>query len=423
MKPKKQNKDFLKNMMTLLSGSALAQIIPFLMLPVLQKWFYSPAQFGELALYSSLTMLLAQVAGVKYEFAIVKADTNTEAQDVFVGTVVISLVFTLIMSIAFLVFPVFTGKLFGVQEISSYFYLVPFSIFFFSNYEILNYWNNRKKKYKRIASAKVVKTLGAETAKLGLGNSIYNANGLAVGRVVGEFFAYFLLAIKFIVHDLGKFHFSKPRAIILSLKKHYRFPLYTMPSVFVGNLINLVFIGLFTSYFGASKAGIIGISVVYVSVAFGLISQSFSQVFYKELSDTKGKIALLKLYLGNAKYLIVISALAVGFVQLIPSNWVATLLGDEWMDLMPTLKILVFSYAISFITSSLSFIYMRVNKQKQMLIYDIIHLVMVTASIYIGFHYFGTFRATLISYTIAQIIYYSFAFSIAIVFIKNMDEE
>ena len=44
--------EFLKNMMMLLSGSALAQVIPFLLLPILQKWFYSPAQFGELALNS-----------------------------------------------------------------------------------------------------------------------------------------------------------------------------------------------------------------------------------------------------------------------------------------------------------------------------------------------------------------------------------
>jgi PST family polysaccharide transporter len=196
-----------------------------------------------------------------------------------------------------------------------------------------------------------------------------------------------------------------------------------MPSVFVGNLINLIFIGLFTSYFGASKAGIIGISVVYVSVAFGLISQSFSQVFYKELSDIKGKGQLLKLYLGNAKYLFFISVGAVIFVQIIPSDWVAMLLGEKWIDLMPTLKILVFSYAVSFISSSLSFIYMRVNKQKQMLIYDVIHLIMIVSSIYFGFHYFGTFRATLISYTIAQVIYYIFTFSIAIVFIKNMKEE
>jgi O-antigen/teichoic acid export membrane protein len=415
--------EFFKNMMTLLSGSALAQLIPFLMLPVLQKWFYSPAQFGELALYTSVTMLLAQVAALKYEFAIIKSESKREAEHVFTGAIAISLIVTIIAAIAFIWFPGFTGKLFGVEEIRAYFYLIPFSVFFFSNFETLNYWNNRSKRYKRIAIGKVVKTTAAETSKISLGYLKSPGNGLIIGRLTGEFISFLYLALRFMANDFKSFHLAHVNEIIRSLKKHYRFPLFTMPSVFVGNLINLVFIGMFTSYFGASTAGIIGISVVYVSVAFGLLSQSFSQVFYKELSDVKGKDQLMKLYLGNAKYLILVSIAALIFVQIIPSDWVSDLLGAEWIELMPTLKILVFSYAVSFISSSLSFIYMRVNKQKQMLFYDIIHLLMVGGSIYFGYHWFGTFKATLISYTIAQVIYYSFTFFIALVFIKNLEEE
>jgi O-antigen/teichoic acid export membrane protein len=413
--------EFLKNMMTLLSGSAIAQLIPFLLLPILQKWFYSPSQFGELALYTSVSMLLAQVAGFKYEFAIVKADTEKEASNILSGTFIIILVFTLVSAISFNLLPDLMAALFGINEIRAYFYLIPFSIFFFSSFELLNYWNNRKKNYKRIATAKVVKTLSAETTKLGLAFYHNSLKGLVIGRVIGEFVSFGYLAKSFISKDLKSFQIASYSAIWNSLKTHYRFPFFSMPSVFVGNLINLVFLSLFTSYFGTAKAGVIGISVVYVSMAFGLISQSFSQVFYKELSDTKGKKALLKLYLGNAKYLVIISTLAVIFVQLIPSPWVAKLLGEEWIDLMPTLKILVFAYAVSFISSSLSFIYMRVNKQKQMLLFDILHLALVSLSIYFAFHYYGTFRATLISYTIAQVVYYSFAFLIAIVFIRNSE--
>ena len=408
--------------MTLLMGSTLVQVIPFILLPILQKWFYSPTQFGELALYTSLTMLLAQVAGFKYEFAIVQANTEREAENVFSGTLLIIIMFTLVVAVAFNFFSLFSGHLFGVSEIAPYFYLIPFSVLFFSGFETFNYWNNRQKRYKQIAAAKITKTLAAETAKFDLAYYHNAVKGLVIGRVLGEFAAFILLIQRFIVNDWKHFHFSSLHEIMKSLKIHYRFPLFTMPSVFVGNLINLVFLSLFTSYFGAAKAGVIGISVIYISVAFGLIAQSFSQVFYKELNETKGKKELLKLYLGNAKYLIIISFMAVVAIQLIPSQWVAYLLGDQWIDLMPTLKVLIFSYAVSFVSSSLSFIYMRVNKQKQMLVFDIMHLVMVSASIYFAYQYYGTFMATLISYTIAQVAYYSFAFLIAIVFIKNMKD-
>ena len=418
----KNRSEFFRNMLTLLSGSALAQLIPFLLLPILQKWFYTPASFGELALYTSVTMLLAQIASMKYEFAIVNAKKQSEAENLLVGALSIALIFSLITAVVFLVFDDYIADLFNAHKVKKFFYLVPFSVFFFSSFETLNYWNNRKKNYKRIATAKVSKTLSAESTKFTLGYIKYVSNGLIIGRVVGEVFSSLILFGSFIVNDMKSFHLSYRKQIWSDLKSNYRFPMFTMPSVLVGNLINLVFIGLFSLYFGMEKTGVIGISVVYVSVAFGLISQSFSQVFYKELSDTKGKKALLKLYLGNAKYLVIISVLAVLFVQLIPAQWIASLLGEKWIDLMPTLKILVYSYAVAFISSSLSFIYMRVNKQKQMLVFDIIHLIMVTVSIYGGFHYFGTFRATLISYTIAQVLYYIFAFSIAVIFIRNLDE-
>jgi len=414
--------EFFKNMMTLLSGSALAQFIPFLILPILQKWFFSPAQFGELALYTSVSMLLAQVAGFKYEFAIVKTDNQNDAENLFVGAFTITVIVSFIAAILFNVFPVFAGKLFGVSEIENYFFIIPFSIFLYSSFEILNYWNNRNKNYKRIATGKVVKTLTAESTKLSIGYWNLSSMGLVYGRLVGEFWSFAYMFFRFIRNDAKSFHLSKKDDILKTLKKYYHFPAFTMPSVFVRNTINLVFISLFATYFGTTKVGIIGISVVYVATAFGLISQSFAQVFYKKLSETKGSKALLRLYLGNAKYLLIVSILAIAFVQVVPSQWVASILGEKWIDLMPTLKILVFSYGIAFITSSLSFIYMRVNKQKQMLIFDIVHLVMVASSIYIGYHYFGSFRATLISYTIAQVIYYSFAFGIAIYFIKRVDE-
>jgi len=414
--------EFIKNIMTLLSGSALAQFIPFLVLPILQKWFYTPAQFGELALYTSVSMLLAQVAGFKYEFAIVKTDNQKDAENLFVGAITLTIIISFISAFLFNIFPSFAGKLFGVSEIQNYFFLIPFSIFLYSSFEILNYWNNRNKNYKRIASGKVVKTLTAESVKVSVGYWKLSTMGLVYGRLIGEFWSFLYMFFRFIRNDAKSFHLSKKNEIIKSLKKHYQFPAFTMPSVFVGNTINLVFISLFTTYFGTSQAGIIGISVVYVATAFGLISQSFAQVFYKKISDTKGSSAIMKLYLGNAKYLLLISIIAIAFVQLIPSSWVASILGGKWVDLMPTLKILVFSYGVTFITSSLSFIYMRLNKQKQMLVFDIVHLAMVASSIYFGYHYFGTYLATLISYTIAQVIYYTFAFSIAIYYIKKLEE-
>jgi O-antigen/teichoic acid export membrane protein len=269
-----------------------------------------------------------------------------------------------------------------------------------------------------MASAKIIKSAAAESSKLGFG-SVNVSGGLIYGRIIGEFVSMLYLALVFMIKDFRQFSSSNWKGVIQSLKNHYLFPMYSMPSVFVGNFIYVIFFALFNKYFGEAKTGIIGISVTYVYAAFALLSASFSQVFLKEIHDIKGRDNLLKVYLKNAKLLALLSLFVTVFVLIIPSNWVVFLLGDKWNDMMPTLKILVFGFAVSFVTSSLSFIYIRLDKQKIMLLFDVLHLLLVWASITWAYNYFGTFKETLIVYTIAQVVYYLIAFIAAIFFIKR----
>jgi len=409
---------FWRNVITLLSASMLAQAIPFITLPILQKWFFSPEDFGKLAIYASVSTLLASVAAFKYELAIVNAKSQKEANNIFIVSVAIVILFTVFTSLIFLLFSSQLSLWLGTSSIQSYLILIPISVLFLGLFEVFNYWNNRKKTFKTIASAKISKSIAAESSKLGFGYSNISG-GLIYGRIVGEFFSMMYLVVKFFISDFKNFSKGNTKQIINSLKQHYRFPLFTMPSVFVGNFIYVIFFALFNKYFGEAKTGIIGISVTYVYAAFALISASFSQVFFKEIHDINGRENLLKVYLKNAKLLALLSLLVTVFVLIIPSDWVVYVLGEKWIEMMPTLKILVFGFAVSFVTSSLSFIYIRLDKQRVMLFFDIFHLALVWFSITIAYNYFGTFRETLIIYTIAQVIYYLIAFVAAIFFIKR----
>jgi len=409
---------FWKNVITLLSASVLAQAIPFITLPILQKWFFSPEDFGKLAIYASVSTLFASVAAFKYELAIVNAKSQREADNLFMGSILLVIISSNLVLFLNSIFKTQILIWFGLESIESYLSLLQLSILFLGLFEVFNYWNNRKKSFKTIASAKISKSVAAESSKLGLGYSNISG-GLIYGRIVGELFSMMYLVVKFFRFDYKSFTRSRNREIFSTLKKYYRFPFYTMPSVFVGNFIFVIFFALFNKYFGEAKTGIIGISVTYVYAAFALLSASFSQVFFKEIHDIKGKENLLKVYLKNAKLLASLSLLVTVFVLIIPSNWVVYILGEKWIEMMPTLKILVFGFAVSFVTSSLSFIYIRLNKQKVMLLFDVFHLLLVWASITWAYNYFGTFRETLIVYTIAQVVYYLIAFFAAIFFIKR----
>ena len=415
------NNEFWKNIATLLSASLFAQLIPFIALPVLQKWFFSPSDFGLLAIYTSVSLLLASVSAFKYELAIVNADTEEESQKIFKGSIIIVLLFTLVVSVFIAIFKTPIANLFNITELGNYILLIPLSVLFVGIYEVLNYWNNRKKNFKTIASSKISKAISSESSKLAFGN--YGiGSGLIIGRIIGEFISMLYLLVKFLRNEYSKFTNYNISEVKQALKKHYRFPLFSMPSVFVGNTINVVFLALFSRYFGTDYVGILGVSVIYVAVAFGIMSQAFSQVFFKEIHLKNTRKELLSFYLKNAAILSIISAIVIIIVQLIPSQLLVKLIGEQWQEMMPTLKVLVYAYGAQFITSSLSFIYIRLNKQKTMLIFDILHLILIWISIFLSYTYFGSFMSAIIAYTIAQIVYYSIAFLAAIYFIQTKEE-
>ena len=60
---------FVRSVLTVASGSAAAQLLLSLALPVLAR-LYTPAEYGVLAVYSAILTVLVVVASLRYESAI-----------------------------------------------------------------------------------------------------------------------------------------------------------------------------------------------------------------------------------------------------------------------------------------------------------------------------------------------------------------
>ena len=69
--------EFSKNVLTLVTGTTIAQSIPIAISPILTR-IYTPEDFGVLALFISITTILGTIANGRYELAIVlpKRDNN-----------------------------------------------------------------------------------------------------------------------------------------------------------------------------------------------------------------------------------------------------------------------------------------------------------------------------------------------------------
>jgi len=411
--------DFLRNVIILISSSGISQMIPFLTLPFLQRYFYTPENFGLLSIYVSISLMLVKFSTFSYEFAIVKQKTEYDALSIFKGTYQILIMITIIILVAISILYFFVEHNFYVKSLQIYIFLVPVTVLSFGFYQILRYWFNWKNEFSKIGASMIYKSTGAESLKLVQGFLKFTDFGLIIGRVFGEIVSSIYLFIIFIKDNYLKLKKIKRVDVFSLLKKNYKFPAYTMPSGLKGTLLHVILISLFAKYFSMKDAGLIGVSVSYISVAFGIISQSFSQVFFKKINDLEDK-QLFSILKKNVIILVGISIVVLVFVQLIPNSIVIKILGERWSEFMPVLKILIFAISISFVSSSVSFIYIRTDRQKEMLFFDIIHIILVSFAIIIGHNLTHDFIQTLKYYVVAQIAYYVFAIFLSFYFSKKI---
>ncbi|WP_343748435.1 oligosaccharide flippase family protein [Fluviicola sp.] len=414
--------DFIRNILVLFSGSLLSQLIPFFVLPILQKYFYSPADFGLLAVFISFSELFSSVASGKLEYGIVLQDRERHAINLFFGALKIVLIVTVISSILVLIFRDFISNYLGEPRLNSYLFLLPVYIIFFSITDLFSYWNNRKRRFKVISWAKLVQTGTSETVKLLAGVMHLGVFGLILGRLSGFIGSVLYYVRGFLKRDSRALKLLDNQISRETVRENKKFLLFTTPSVFLGNLINVVYLQLFLVYFGEKMVGIIGVSMTYLSAGFGVVAVSFSQVFYSRLAETKSKEDLLRMYIRFAKNLALLAFIPVAVVYLIPGRFVANILGEQWIELMPIARIMVVWLAAWFVSSSLSFIFIRLQKQQALLYYDVLHLIVIVSGFFIGRSFSDQVESALWGFSIARCVFYIFVIGVAIRMIKKADE-
>lgn len=411
-KPKSR---FSKNVMILTMGTAFSQLIPFIVLPILQKYYYGPADFTMLATFVYFSEMIGVMSTFKLEYAIVVQKDEKKAFDVADASlkmVYIMTGFSLLMAVVFSQFNIIPG-LFALGNLI---FLLPLVVLCMGIIQTSAYWYNRKQQYRKIADGKVLQTTSSESGKLLFGLAGINFSGLIFGRMIGYISNAVFQGWSFF-RDLRKWK-SSVTDFKKTVKENYMYILYATPSVFIGGLITFLCIELFTDHYNMAEAGMVSVAITYVSAGLGMVAGSIGQVFYATIAAIQERKMLMDLYLKFARNLFFMSTLITALFWILPEEWVIGVLGSEWNDLMEYCRIISLWFGIWFIASSLSFIYMRLNKQGFMLVMDFIHLAMVVAGFFIG-EAQGEVINALWGITIAQILYYSMAIILALYFIKS----
>jgi O-antigen/teichoic acid export membrane protein len=379
--------NYSKNVLTLMAGTGLSQVIPIAISPILTR-LYTPSEFGVFALFLAVVSILNVIVTGKYELAIFLPKKESEALHLVVLSMFLSLIISCLLFFLILVFNKQIVLFLDAPNISVWLYWIPLSTALMGIYQSLNYWSNRKSHYKRLAVSRVVQSSSMGASQLGGAYGGAAAGGLVAGQLVGQMFATGILANLVYKDDKALLKQVKYNKVIVLAKKYKNFPKFLMISHGFNITSSQMPTLLLSALFSSSATGFFMLTQRVMGAPTKLISSAIGDVFRQEASKDYVTIGnCKKIYIKSLQRLLTLAILpAIGFFFIAPELF-ELVFGKDWRVAGEYAQILTPVFFLRFITSPLSIMFIIAEKQMLDLIWQILLFAGTSASFYIGFLY------------------------------------
>jgi O-antigen/teichoic acid export membrane protein len=397
--------EFNVNVLTLMTGTTIAQAIPIAIAPILTR-LYTPEDFGVLALFVAITSIITVIASLRYELAVVQPHSDEDAAALVVLSATIATVIALLLLIFIHLFNKELQLWLGSEEVGLWLYLVPACVFTQGLYQPLNYWQIRKKLFKSIGISKVNQAIGTAAVQVGTGSAAIGSAGLIWGNVLGQLVALITLIKKSLSDDKKTFRNVKYKQIKLNAIHYQKMPKYSTFGVVADSLSVQMPILVISKFYDIMQTGTFSLTFRVLSLPASLLSGALSQVLFQKISKmhhespSKIKAAILKLFF----VLLVIMIPFIGFIWLFGEDLFVIVFGEPWRESGRMAVILVVAVAIRFVVSPLSSVLVLDNNVKIGVLWQFIYLITITTTL----SYFSSFsiNSLLYAFVVHEVLLY-----------------
>lgn len=277
--------DFVRSVGVLAGGTALAQGIAVLALPLVTR-LYSPADFSVLAVYSAVLGILGVVACLRLEIAIPLPENDAEAANLLALALFSSAAVSVLLALIVWAWPVQIVQLLDQPGLLPFLWMLPLGIWLASAYAAVQFWATRKKRFTAIAKTRMTQSLGGVVVRLGLGVwQGFGALGLVLGQLIASGFGVFGLCRHIWQDDRSALRHVSWQGMRKALIDYQRFPKFSMLESFSNNAaIQLPIIIIAATAIGP-EAGYLMLATQAMSVPMSLIGGAVSQVYLSRAPD------------------------------------------------------------------------------------------------------------------------------------------
>ncbi|NOZ50486.1 MAG: oligosaccharide flippase family protein [Chloroflexi bacterium] len=328
--------------------------------PILTR-LYTPADFGVLAVFSSMLGILAVIAALRYEFAIPLPRKDADAVALLKLSAGIVIIFSLVVAGGVGLLGDAISAWTHTPSLKSYLWLLPLGLLSVSGYQVLNYWTARRNQFTLLSFTRTARSFARAGFQVTGGAFDFGALGLIGGLVAGR-----LLGTLSLFWGIFQGEKVPPASSVRYVARRYKnFPLYNAWAALVNAIGMQAPPILFARYFSVNDAGFFSLTMQVLGLPAALIGQAVGQVFYPMAAKHVHEPGAAKAFVERiATVLLAMSFPVFAFVALSGPVLFTIVFGESWLTTGVYARYLSPWLMVAFVSSPLSMFVLAKEKQK-----------------------------------------------------------
>lgn len=372
---------FTRAVAVMVGGTVGAQAIAVLAAPLLTR-FYTPQDFGLLAVFVALLSLVSVVACLRYELMIPVPEDDNQAAALCVLSLAIVFVVTALVTVPILLFRHAIAGMLNTPGVADYLYLLPLATAFVGVFNILNYLAIREKAFSPLAKTKIAQSLSIVAIQLG--GAPFGTIALLAGQISGYVTGTFSLGLRSIRaswSSIKKVRFADLQGVA---KRYKNAPLFsTWSALFNSAGMQLPPI-MFAALFSPAAAGMFALANRVLSMPMQLLGKSIGNVFFSASAKAQreGKLGLLvKSVHGRLAHIGMPPILA---ILIAGPDMFSIIFGEPWRQAGVFAQWMAPWLYLVFVTSPLSTLFEVLDRQASGMVFQAILLIVRSSAIAVG---------------------------------------
>lgn len=368
-------KRFVRNVLALASGTAMAQIITILFSPLITR-LYGPEAFGILGTFNAVLYTVSPLVALGYPMAFVLPSRDHEVIHLLYLSALISILISSITLFAIMILGDSLSSALNLNTIGNLIYLLPVAMIFISWSQMSQQWLIRKQQFSIVAKATVINS-GLNNGFKALIGFIYPSGSVLI--VLGTSW----YAMQAMLMMIGIRRHAKPdhsianpvdASSVASVSKRYiDFPLYRTPQNFVNVASQNIPVLMLAAFYGPAAAGFYALTRTVMGVPSMLIGKSVSDVFYSRAAMAdRQKENLFNLVLKATLGMAILGAIPFVLIAFIGPDLFRIVFGEEWMHAGEYARWLALLFYFNFINKPSVALVPVIGLQRGLLIYEIL---------------------------------------------------